>query len=583
MKLNWDAIRDGFDWRCAQFTAWLDRPDPSLNVGSNGGGAAQRSGFWNWIEQHPDPYGALLEIRRHHLYRPYLGVDGDNFELILADAESAVLALGPSGGGKTSGLMVQNIAVAPAAVVSTTSKTDSALATISLRSRVGTCWHFSPTGPAPFGLKELRWSPLSGCKDYSVATRSGHRWTTYDSLGAAARANDGGQNPFFRRAAGELLGVLFKYASDSDRDMGFVRDILTAKRFEDECLPIVKDLERTQASGDEGAGRAARALDGILRSYAGERSGVFASAAMYTEPYATEEALASQRNPNFDPDVFVRGDPDKRLDIKMMGHPSLASMSIHPWMTGSYDTMYITTGDAESNTMAITLDVVLAVRDATYRYFRQSEIQGRERPLPTTFVLDELAKCPIPDLNQMLADARDKGLILIGGIQSLAQAVEFYGTIGRDFLSMWRSVVAFRGIKDRETLELLSLLAGEYWLEMDAQSQGRNPGGGLEWTSSRNWQRRPRLTPDQIAQGHPHWRDGALLVRPNARHQWIDANPYYRDHPWPQFLLSAAEHAYAAGLRVPLPQLAKDHDYRYLDALGLTERFKALEDFTPEQ
>ena len=363
--------------------------------------------------------------------------------------------------------------------------------------------------------------------------------------------------------------------------MAFVLDVLTAKRFESECLPIVVELELMEATGNAGAGRAARSLDGILRSYGGERSGIFSTAAMYLSPYATEEALASQREPNFDPDAFVRGNPEARLDIKFMGHPSLAAMAIYPQMTGSFDTLYVTTGDSESNTMAITLDVVLAVRQATYRYFREAELNGAERPMPVTFVLDELARCPIPDLNQMLADARDKGAIAIGGTQVPAQMRSFYGPVGGDFLSMFRTVVVYPGMKDRETLELLSMLAGEYWVEVDGQSQSRNPGGGLEWTNSRQLQRHRRLTPDQIAQGHPHWRDGALLLGPNAQHQWIDSRPYYRDEPWAQILLSAAEHAYAAGLRVPLPQLAKDGDYRHLDALGLTDRFKALQDYDP--
>ena len=218
MDIDGDQLRDRIDRLRDRWSNWLDQPTFGWDVPKNrrpqvtpAGTERQAydSDFWRWLARHPDPYGAMLEIRRAHVYRPYVGIDGDTGDLVLADEDSAVLALGPSGGGKTSGLMVQNILTAPGPVVSTASRADSALATVGARSRVGTCWHFSPTDPAPFGLKTLRYSPLTGCQDYSVAAKAGQRWTTYDSLGAAARENDGGQNPYFRRAAAELLAVLF--------------------------------------------------------------------------------------------------------------------------------------------------------------------------------------------------------------------------------------------------------------------------------------------------------------------------------------------------------------------------------------
>ena len=389
----------------------------------------------------------------------------------------------------------------------------------------------------------------------------------------------------------QLLAAMFHYAALIDRDMEWVAETITAMRLKDEILPIVENLK------DLGAWPAANALDGILRAYEGERSGAFTTAALALKPYLTKAAIDSARDPNFDPDAFVRG-RDEIRNVWFMGHPALAAQGIHNRLDHASDTLYITTGDGESNTMAIYLDLLWRIRDAARRYFREAEIRADARPLPVTFVLDELAAVPIPDLDRMLADQRDKGTVLVGGIQSLSQAADIYGKIGEDFINMWRTTLAFRGIKDNATLDLLSKLSGHYWAEVRGYSQNANQAKGIDWSHNINYQRQERLTQAQIAQGHPYWRDGALCILPAATYQWIDAVPYYRREPWPRILISSAEFAYAdakkrrrGGWMVspdgtiardgvslpPPPQLAKDGNYSHLDALGLTDRFMRLE------
>ena len=116
-------------------------------------------------------------------------------------------------------------------------------------------------------------------------------------------------------------------------------------RLKDEILPIVENLK------DLGAWPAANALDEILRAYEGERSGAFTTAALALKPYLTKAAIDSARDPNFDPDAFVRG-RDEIRNVWFMGHPALAAQGIHNRLDHASDTLYITTGDGESNTMA---------------------------------------------------------------------------------------------------------------------------------------------------------------------------------------------------------------------------------------
>ena len=529
------------------------------------------SEFWQYVAAGPDPFGAMVEMRRSAPFSPYLGLDGDHHGVYLADADSPVLALGPGGAGKTASVMSTNVAIAPGPCVSTSSRVDTYLTTAASRARLGNIFHFSATDRAPSGATELRFSPLQGCESWTTARDVADRWAMFDDLSSASRHGDHGAHPHFRSMKAQLFAPMFFYAATTGKDMAFVAETITGMRFERDIAPIVKELQRM------GPNAAADALDGILRSYSGERSGAFTTAALTLKPYLTQAAVASQRDPNFDADAFVRGRADEICNIWFMGEPMFAAQGIYPRMQGAYDTLYITTGDGESNTMAIYLDLLWRIRDAARRYFREAEMAGGERPLPTTFVLDELAAVPIPDLDRMLADQRDKGTVLVGGIQSLSQAADIYGKIGEDFINMWKTTLVFRGVKDNATLDLASKLSGHFWQEKRGYSQSANQSHGVDWSHNVSYDRYERLTQSQIARGHPYWNDGALCILPNANYMWVDCTPYYRREPWPRILISSGEFAYRNELFVPPPPLAKDGNYSHLDALGLTARFQKME------
>ena len=54
---------------------------------------------------------------------------------------------------------------------------------------------------------------------------------------------------------------------------------------------------------------------------------------------------------------------------------------------------------------------------------------------------------------------------------------------------MWRTTLAFRGIKDNATLDLLSKLSGHYWAEVRGYSQSANQAKGIDWSHNINYQR----------------------------------------------------------------------------------------------
>jgi len=185
---------------------------------------------------------------------------------------------------------------------------------------------------------------------------------------------------------------------------------------------------------------------------------------------------------------------------------------------------------------------------------------------------------PIPEIERILADCRDRALMPIGGLQSLAQAKDLYGDAGNDFLSAWRNTLVFRGLMDKDTLELLSLLSGTFMKQKQGWNETRNPQTRMwEWTNTVSQDEHARLTPEQIRLGHPSMPDGALMIRREKLHEWVRAVKYFND-PWIRVLLNSAEHARNDGIDgVPLPPLAKDGNYSNLSQLGLDERFRALQ------
>ena len=213
---------------------------------------------------------------------------------------------------------------------------------------------------------------------------------------------------------------------------------------------------------------------------------------------------------------------------------------------GVYDSVFLTDGDSESPVLPIYLEFIYRVKEAAALYAEECRLNGQSTPKPTALVLDELRAMPVPQIERILTDCRERGIIVVGGIQSLKQAEDLYGDAGRDFLSAWRCALVFRGILDRDTLELISFLSGTYWEEIKGYSEARHPKHGRwEWSSSIRLEEKSRLKPEQIRLGNPSWPDGALMVRRDKHHSWIDSIPYYRRDPWAKVLVSSAEHAEA--------------------------------------
>lgn len=90
-------------------------------------------------------------------------------------------------------------------------------------------------------------------------------------------------------------------------------------------------------------------------------------------------------------------------------------------------------------------------------------LYGWERLDPIfTAVLDEVANiCPLPDLPETLSDSAGRGLLIHYALQSQAQADERWGRAAAALFDNTTALTIFGGLKNKSTLEWVSLLVGE--------------------------------------------------------------------------------------------------------------------------
>jgi type IV secretion system protein VirD4 len=178
-------------------------------------------------------------------------------------------------------------------VVSTSTKPDVLEATAYRRWSVGNCYVFDPTGTMtiPSGTYPLRWSPVVGADTFEKAVAMAR------ALASAARPRAAFSESahWVERAEGLLAPLLFT-ANRAGRDMTSV------------CRWVLSRDAREPLAVLEGSGHemAHVILGGVLATEERERSGIFSTAAGLLSAYRSDAALATTKEPNFDPVAFAR-------------------------------------------------------------------------------------------------------------------------------------------------------------------------------------------------------------------------------------------------------------------------------------
>jgi type IV secretory pathway TraG/TraD family ATPase VirD4 len=402
--------------------------------------------------------------------RLYLGAAPGG--VALAEAEQAVLVLGPPRSGKTTAVAIPNVLAAPGAVVATSTKPDLLAATVATRRDLGRCWLLDPSATiaAPARVDRLRWSPVASALSWDESLVLARAMTT-----AARPGGRSGESAHWSERAEALLAPLLHAAHVGGAGMEtVVRWVLRQ-----ELAPARAALLA------HGVDTAADVLAGLAATDPREQSGIWSTASGILAAYRSDAVLDNCASPNFDP----RG------------------------LISTNDTVYVCAPARHQELVApIVVAFLEQVRAGAYARWASAAAAVGRPPVPLTLVLDELANiAPLPDLPAMVSEGGSQGLLSLACLQDLSQARQRWGPAADGFLSLFGTKLVLGGIGDLATLELVSRLGGE--VDVPASTVSSNRWGWGVATVTWSTQRQRRLPVDAVSQQPP----GTALVLSGAR------------------------------------------------------------------
>lgn len=495
--------------------ALMAKPDPRGSRKYNRKVRADDVPTQIWLD--PDP---LQKVRTTALYGgagAFLGwrqrEDGAR-TWVGAHCEASVLVLAPPRGGKTSGVIQQSVVSAVGPVVVTSIKRDVMERTAAIRSRVGTVWHFDPSGRdlAPPGATPLRWSPVVSAKTWDQATIVATAMTS--TVGMTGTSGTTSNEQHFTDKAADLLAPLLLAAHHSGQTMAEVADWVYTGKIGPPAA-FLQQMTDARGSYSEGAHLAAMKLYAVQQLADRERSSAFSTAQRAVSAFMMEGPRLAATEINFDPHAFVR----------------------------SSDTVYVTaTDDVQRVTAPLVVGLLAAIKQATYE--RQRMISAGLEPSrpPVSMLLDEAANiAPIQDLPSWLSTAGGNGMHMVVVFQDLSQAAERWGHhVADGLMTLCTTKLIFGGIGDPKTLHAFSEYVGNFDRRMVSHTSGSSlaavPMGSVPMfmrmpsnSTTVHYQRQAVMEPGQIAQ-IPNGQ--ALLIDRNHYEVIATSSWHDQSQPW---------------------------------------------------
>jgi type IV secretion system protein VirD4 len=460
---------------------------------------------------HPTPpqpvtlhHRAALAASAGAMHGAYLGHNERGWCFV--GPQHSVMILGPPRSGKTTSLIIPNVLASNGPVVSTSTKPDVMEATSAVRSALGRCLLFDPTGSVDRadGVLHLRWSPLQSCTTW-IGALSMARSLVDVASASGDRGASRGEGSHWNERAQALMAPLLHAAALNGSPMRTVLTWVDRRQ----ALPAQQILAGEPGRSTE---LARNLLDGIVATDERELSGIWSTASGSLTAFRSDRALEVTAEPDFDPDEFVR----------------------------SSDTIYIAAPAHRQRMVApMVVGLIEDIRQACYAL--SAERAGEHRSdAPVLLALDEVANiAPLPDLPSMISEGGGQGLVTLACLQDLSQARNRWPERAEGFPSLFGTTVVLPGIGDVRTLEALSTLAGDEEIPTRTVSAGRTltdrtvvdllTGGRPHYGESVGTAWRRRLPVDVIARGTP---GHALAFDQRNRPAWIPLAPSHLVEPW---------------------------------------------------
>lgn len=408
------------------------------------------------LEAAEDPSGTARALLRQAGGTVYLGLTPDSRLISAARRNQSVVIVATTQSGKTTGIVDPAIMAAPGAVVATSVKPDTLLATYRARLKIGRVWVLDPSGQLelPEGVEQAVWSPLWSARQWDAA-----KVTAVGMVGATSVADGAKNNPHWKEQAQQYLApLLLAAALHQDCTIIDVHRWVTAREWV-EPLRILTDVANNPSHPQHfGAKIAAAELASFTKDVGpDELSGIITTTRTVLDAYGFEAVAAHGAVPTFDPDAFVR----------------------------STDTLYVVGPERYQRAAApIAAGCIEAIRWAISDYNDAEPFLASERP-PVLFALDEMAQiAPLRDLPRWLGASGGQGGQFMVVFQTLAAAKRLWPDEWDGFLDLFAIKVAFGGITHAETAEALSKLSGDYDREYITYNSSLTTSTSHSWSES---------------------------------------------------------------------------------------------------
>jgi type IV secretion system protein VirD4 len=371
-----------------------------------------------------------------------LGQTDPGGQRLAAEPKHSVCVLGPAGSGKTESVVIPALLDWYGPAVVTSVKTDVLDATENRRDAMGPVLVYDPTGST--GRPSATWNPLAACRTYADAYEMASWWVD------AAAPRGGERNEFWTSHGRMLLAPLLFAAGTGGLGMA---DVVRWAQLQE-----VSDVE--DLLDGQGVAEAGNAFKACQKAPGNTKGSIYATVVSILEVFADPSVAASADGCDIDPAALL----DDCGTLYLVS-PVHAQVRLAPLI--------------EALIMSV-------VREAQNR-----SQAGKPCDPGLLLLLDEAGNvAPLRHLPAIASTGRGQGIQLVTAWQDLGQIKHRYGQLAGTVLTNHAGLLALRGIRDLETLDLLSRLLGDG--EVDRTSTTHQAGGGQSTSTSRQ---RERLAP----------------------------------------------------------------------------------------
>ncbi|GAA2678800.1 MULTISPECIES: type IV secretory system conjugative DNA transfer family protein [Actinosynnema] len=342
--------------------------------------------------------------------------------------ENPTGTLAPTQSGKSRRDLVHKAIAAPGALLCSTTKPDLLEFSALLRAArhpTSPVKIADVTGAVPWPA-QVQWWPAQGCEDIAVAYRRAHTMVEAASVGLAGV---GGNDKVFRDRAKVVLQAYFLAAAIHHRGIDDLVRWSMSKPIDQEPVRLLQQAGLTEY---------ARNLRAEIGMVAETSDAVWMSVRRVIEP-AMDPQIRRLCSPA----------PGNDLDVRTL--------------IAQHGSLYLIAGQHQAAQAAPILTALVEHWLTTAQEMALHTPHRRLDP-PATAILDELTNAtPVPQLPDIVSDSAGRGVLIHWGAQSVA-ALEsaFTPQRTRQLLDNTTTLSVWGGIKDRTTLEWVSLLTGHH-------------------------------------------------------------------------------------------------------------------------